>query len=146
MKPTRSRRISNPSPSSETWSYLSSPQNTTQHTMADTISNTDTKYSDLTVTTPLQSDRVQIPTQIVERTQNLLSFHPMTNRSIVTDTMQWWQENAANPAIFTFCVHHLFKLTVNHDDSDVSHLIPKDVYDNAVDQAESIGILPEDNR
>lgn len=114
--------------------------------MADTISNTDTKYSDLTVTTPLQSDRVQIPTQIVERTQNLLSVHPMTNRSIVTDTMQWWQENAANPAIFTFCVHHLFKLTVNHDDSDVFHLIPKDVYDNAVDQAESIGILPEDNR
>ena len=87
----------------------------------------------LTVETDMDGE-VELPEHIVDRTENLLSTHPMTNQRIIMDTAQWWFDHAGNCGIYRWCIHHLD--TLEHDDI----MDRVSIYSDAREQAQSIGL------
>jgi len=78
-------------------------------------------------------DDVEIPDHIVDRTENLLREHPMTNQSVILDTASWWLDEVGNCPIYRWCIHYANSL--EHDE-----IRSVDVYSEAREQAQEIGL------
>lgn len=76
----------------------------------------------------------EVPSDVIERTENLLSTHPMTNQQIILETAQWWLETVGNCPIYRWCVHHLD--TLEHDEM----MERVAVYSDARSQAQELGL------
>jgi len=89
--------------------------------------------TELTAHNKFKNKDVEIPEHVVDRTENLLSSHPMTNQNIILDTAQWWLTEVGNCAIYRWCINWL-----NHLEHDT--LESYDAYREAKEQAEDIGM------
>ena len=92
-----------------------------------------TIMTEYTAHNKFEDEPVEVPEHVVERTENLLSEHPMTNQRIILDTAQWWLEEVGNCPIYRWCINWL-----NHLEHDT--LESYDVYVEAKKQAEAVGI------
>ena len=88
----------------------------------------------VSVENTMTGEEVSLPEHIVERTENLLGMHPMTNQRIILDTAEWWFDHRGNCPIYRWCIHHLD--TLEHDEI----MDRVGIYSDARSQAMEVGL------
>lgn len=82
----------------------------------------------------LTEEEVEIPEDVQERTENLLSYHRMTNQQVILETAMWWLKNVGNCKIYRYIIHYL---DVLENDMIVESIEPQS---EAFAQADAIGL------